>query len=108
MPTTTTQPKAEEPSKPACVPAPGRFSTFGGSLWGQWGWVLSLFLVTFAGKLWLIHRSGTPLPFWDQWDGEGSDVYIPYFQHHLSWANFFQPHNEHRIVFTRLCDLILL
>ncbi|MDB6109528.1 MAG: hypothetical protein JWR69_1278 [Pedosphaera sp.] len=92
----------------AAEPPPSRFAAAILSLRGHWGWLTSLFLIGLGAKLGLIHRFGTPLPFWDQWDGEGIDVYLPYFQQHLSWANFFEPHNEHRIVFTRLYDLALL
>jgi hypothetical protein len=106
--TTPTHPSEEKPSKVIHAAAPGRLGAFGRGLQGHWGWVVSLFLVTLGAKLWLIHRSGTPLPFLDQWNGEGIAVYFPYYQHHLSLSDLFQAHNEHRIVFTRLYDLALL
>jgi hypothetical protein len=55
----------------------------------------------------LIHRFGTPLPFWDQWE-EARVVYVPYFEGKLSLANLFEAHNEHRILFSRVYGLALL
>ena len=69
--------------------------------------MLSLFLVGLGAKLWLIHRSGTPLPIWDEWD-EARVVYLPYFEGRLSLADLFTAHCEHRIVFTRIYSLGLL
>ena len=74
---------------------------------GLWLWVLSLFLVGLGARLWLIHRFGTPLPFWDQWE-EVRVVYVPFFAEKLSLADLFSAHNEHRIFFTRIYALALL
>ena len=73
----------------------------------DWLWMLSLFLVGLGAKLWLIHRSGTPLPFWDQWE-EARVVYIPYFEGRLSLADLFAPSNEHRMFFNWFYALALL
>lgn len=70
-------------------------------------WVLSLLLVGLGARLWLIHRFGTPLPFWDQWE-EARVVYIPYFEGRLSLAELFSANNEHRMFFNRFYDLALL
>ncbi len=75
--------------------------------YSDWLWVLSIFLVGLGARLGLIERFGTPLPFWDQWD-EVRVVFVPYFQGKLSLPALFSPHNEHRILFTRLYDLALL
>jgi hypothetical protein len=72
-----------------------------------WLWVLSLFLVGLGARLWLIHKFGTPLPFWDQWE-EARVVYVPYFEGKLSLAELFAAHNEHRMFFNRFYDLVLL
>ncbi|EEF60138.1 hypothetical protein [Pedosphaera parvula] len=71
-------------------------------------WAVSLFLVSLGGKLWYILHYGSSLPYYDQWDGEAVDMYIPYFEHQLSLANLFTAHNEHRVFFTRIYDLALL
>ena len=72
-----------------------------------WLWMLSLFLVGVGARLWLIHRCGTSLPFWDQWE-EARVVYVPYFEGRLSLAELFAAHNEHRMFFNRFYDLALL
>jgi hypothetical protein len=68
----------------------------------------AVFLIAFGSRCWTIAAFGTDLPFWDQWDGEARDVFLPWFAHHLSWHDLASPHNEHRIVLTRLIDLGLL
>ncbi len=78
------------------------------NLRGHLGWMLSLVLIGAGAKLWLIQRSASPLPFLDQWDGEAAAVYVPYLEHQLSLKDLFSPNNEHRIVFTRLYNLLLL
>src|SRR4051794_26497816 len=95
------EPKAEEPSPIKRAPKPGGLASFGETRQGHLGWVASLFLVMLGAKLWLIQRSETPLPFWDQWDGEAITLSLPYFQHHLLLTNLFEPHNDHRIFFSR-------
>jgi hypothetical protein len=72
------------------------------------GWALSLLLVGAAAKLRLILRSGSPLPYLDQWPAEGIDVFWPWLRHQFKPGILFAPHNEHRIFFTRLCELGLL
>ena len=71
-------------------------------------WALSLFLLGLAFKLLLIGQCDNSLPFYDQWDGEGAELYIPYLEHQLTVADLFRPHNEHRIFWTRIYDLALL
>lgn len=72
-----------------------------------WLWMLSLFLVGLGARLLLVHRFGTSLPFWDQWD-EARVVYIPYFEGRLSLAELFSANNEHRMFFNRFYDLALM
>lgn len=72
-----------------------------------WLWLAGLFLAGFGAKLWLIHAFGTSLPFWDQWE-EARVVYVPFFEGKLTWADLISPHNEHRILLTRLYGLALL
>ncbi len=69
---------------------------------------LGLFLIIFGAKLLIIEKFGSDLPFGDQWDGEARAVYQPYFAGTLTFAHLFAPHNEHRIVFTKLLNLGLL
>jgi hypothetical protein len=69
---------------------------------------IGLFLIIFGAKLLVIEKFGSDLPFWDQWDAEGREIFVPYFDGNLTLAPFFAPHNEHRIAFTRLLNLGLL
>jgi hypothetical protein len=67
----------------------------------------ALFLVVFGARLWFIGRYGNALPFWDQWDGEASLLIKPWLEGTLAPASLLAPHNEHRIVLTRLLALAL-
>ncbi|MDB6065542.1 MAG: hypothetical protein JWR26_1750 [Pedosphaera sp.] len=82
-----------------------RFDALKQNLRDHFGWVLSLFLVGLGVKFWLIQSSGSPFPYWDEWEGEAIDVFIPWVQHQFSFMKLFQAHNEHRIVFTKVCEL---
>jgi hypothetical protein len=63
---------------------------------------LALFLVVLGLKLDVLGRAGSDLPNWDQWDAEGLHLYLPWAEHRLGPADFLRPHNEHRIVLTKL------
>lgn len=69
---------------------------------------LAVFLIAFGSRCWTIAAFGTDLPFWDQWDAEARELFLPWFSHHLAWSDLVRPHNEHRILLTRLIDLGLL
>lgn len=67
------------------------------------------FSLLFIGcKLWVIYYYGNATPFWDQWDGEGANLYNPFLNGTLSLKQLTHPHNEHRILTTRLLNLLLL
>jgi len=67
-------------------------------------WLLALFLVVLGAQLWVVQLYGSPLPMWDQWY-EADAFFRPWAEGHLTWRQFFEPFNEHRILFTRLLDL---
>jgi hypothetical protein len=71
----------------------------------RWLLLAGFALVVFSGKLWLVDRAGSDLPMWDQWDGESQGLLLPWVGHKLTAAHLFIPHNEHRIVLTRLTVL---
>lgn len=48
------------------------------------------------------------LPISDQWDSEGFLLIRPWIEGHLTWAQLFDTHNEHRIVTKRVLDLAIL
>ena len=75
-----------------------------------WPWLLALGAgaLVYAAKLQLISQYGSPVPFVDQWSGEGIGLYRPWLMGEYSLRELFAAHNEHRIVFTRLLDLLVL
>lgn len=67
--------------------------------------LLAIVLLIFGAKLWFIHAFGSPVPYWDQWDG---NVFLLWLDGSLTIEHLFSPHNEHRIVLSRLLSLGLL
>ena len=70
--------------------------------------LVAFFFIVVGAKLLLIANLGNPTPFWDQWDGEAAGLYLPYLLGNLGLEQLFASHNEHRIVVTRLYNLVLL
>ncbi|MCC7634070.1 hypothetical protein [Stenotrophomonas rhizophila] len=62
-------------------------------------------MVALLARLLYIQYFGTPMPFWDQWDGEGASVIKPLVGGTLQFGHLLTPHNEHRIFPTRLVAL---
>jgi len=58
-------------------------------------------------QLLLVARTGTDLPFQDQWDVEGRWLYPAWREGNLHATDLLRPHNEHRIVWTYGLDLVL-
>jgi len=65
-------------------------------------------IIIFIAKLILIEFYGNATPFWDQWDAEAAYLYKPWIEGELNWKYLLAPHNEHRILTTRLLALLLL
>ena len=65
-------------------------------------------LIVIGAKFWMIARYGNPTPAWDQLDDEGGFVFLKYLGGTLSWSDLLAPHNEHRLVSTRLWLLLWL
>ncbi|WP_221032952.1 hypothetical protein [Actomonas aquatica] len=67
-------------------------------------WVIwtGVVLLVIGAKLWLVDYAGSSVPRWDQIDAEGEVILRPWLNGELHAANFWQSHNEHRIVFTKL------
>jgi len=74
----------------------------------RWVQGIALLGLIIGARLWLISGYGSPLPIHDQWDAEASHLFKPWLEGHLTWADLFGPHNEHRIVLARLLALGLL
>lgn len=71
-------------------------------------WLLAVLAIVLGVKWALIGTLASPTPFWDQWDGEAANLYVPYLRGELGWRQLLAAHNEHRIFATRLLDLALL
>ena len=75
----------------------------------RWAWV-SLWI--FAGifilgvKWWLIDMLGVNVPFLDQWDAEGRNLYAAWQTGELTFSSLIAAHNEHRIITGRLWHLL--
>jgi hypothetical protein len=74
----------------------------------RWLEYLALFLIVVGARLWLVFLYGSPVPMMDQWDGEGATLFKPWLEGTLRLSDLFQPHNEHRILLSRLLALGLL
>ncbi len=66
-----------------------------------------LFCVVLGLKWATFDRFGSAMPDWDQWDAEAYYALIPWFEHDHFLRHLFTPHNEHRVVLTKLQNLAL-
>ncbi|MBE2215908.1 MAG: hypothetical protein IAE82_18695 [Opitutaceae bacterium] len=83
------------PATPQTAPWPFR----------RWVLALACFLAVFGARVWFVDRFGSDLPTWDQWGAEGESLLLPFEQGRLRLADLFIPHNEHRVVATKLLAL---
>jgi hypothetical protein len=67
---------------------------------------LSLFIFVFLSQYLIIDFYGVNIPYMDQWDAE-AELYIRYLNNTLSLSFLIEPHNEHRILLTRIFNLVL-
>ena len=70
--------------------------------------LMALGLVIVGFRLEWIRRYGLSLPFWDEWISVVPKLILPWLEGRLQLGDLFTPHNEHRIVFTRLLYLAQL
>src|SRR5437016_3472021 len=71
------------------------------------GWA-GFFLVIVGARLCLVADYGSSLPMYDQWDGEGATLFKPWRDGTLRLVDFVAPHNEHRMLPSKLLALGLL
>ena len=86
------------PANDPSIRVPGR-SWVRRAVWGL------LFLVALGARLAFMDSYATDLPYLDQWDVEGRDLYIPYAEGSLEPAALVRIFNAHRIFFTRITAL---
>ncbi len=67
--------------------------------------LLALFLLILGAKFCVMRACSSPLPFFDQWDGEGGNLLQPFLHGRLRLADIFAFHVQHRIALTRLLVL---
>ncbi len=66
-----------------------------------------LFLLIVTAKWATYDRYGSAMPDWDQWDAEAVHLLTPWLTHDHFLEHFFEPHNEHRVLLTKLQNLTL-
>ena len=66
-----------------------------------------LFSLIVTAKWATFDRFGSPMPDWDQWDAEAVELFIPWYGSDQFLTHLFNPHNEHRVVLTKLQNLTL-
>jgi len=69
--------------------------------------ILIFFLCIALVRAYFVSLYSSDIPFWDQWDLLRHTL-APWWNGHMQWASLFAPHNEHRIVWTRLISMGLL
>ena len=69
------------------------------------GFALGLFAFILGVRWAVFDRYGMTLPEWDQWDAEGLKLLAPWFNQDGFLSALFTPHNEHRVVLTKLLNL---
>lgn len=69
--------------------------------------LLATLLLVVTARLYLVETYAIPLPFWDQWDAEGDHLLRSWIEGRLHLHDLWQPHNEHRILPTRLLSLLI-
>lgn len=63
---------------------------------------LAAAVVTLGARWSMIERDGSPIPYLDQWFGEGIVIYRPAVWGTMSVEQLWMPHNGHRLVPSRL------
>lgn len=67
-----------------------------------------LFVLILSAKWATFDRYGSAMPDWDQWDAEAMEAFLPWFQRDNFLQHLFHPHNEHRVILTKLHNLALV
>ncbi|MDO8539352.1 MAG: hypothetical protein Q7S40_02845 [Opitutaceae bacterium] len=74
----------------------------------RFGMAAAILLIIWGARLAVIDRFGSDLPYWDQWEKEGLQTFLPWFERGELWRNLFSPHNEHRMAPTVALNFALL
>lgn len=82
------------------MPAPATARRFNSS----WFVLLIVSAIPAIVILALIFHYGVNVPYYDQWDCE-SRLFKKFWEHQLTWRDFWEQHNEHRMFFPKLIYL---
>jgi hypothetical protein len=69
-----------------------------------WAYIATFFVV-FAARLIVVLLYGVDTPYWDEWDAGAANLYAPFASGQLTLDALLAPHNEHRILTSRLIGL---
>jgi len=72
--------------------------------WFPWA---AVFTFVLAAQLALVAAAGTDVPYLDQWDVEGRQIYPAWVDGTWRPSDLLRPHSEHRIIWTRALDVAL-
>jgi hypothetical protein len=73
----------------------------------RWRAPLVVFVLVLAAQWVFVAGAGTDVPFHEQWDVEGRDMYPKVRDGTWAVGDLLRAHNEHRIAWTRALDLAL-
>lgn len=73
-----------------------------------WGLLLGFWAIFFGLRLYAASGLVSWAPYLDQWKADIYELLFRLDRHELSWSDLLSPHNEHRILPTRLLTLGLL
>src|SRR6516164_10938913 len=69
-------------------------------------WMMLAFALFLAAvRLAVIGWSAPLVPFWDEWPATADLILKPFHRGEVPWAAIWRPHNDHRIVLTRLWEI---
>jgi len=74
-------------------------------------WIALMASLVFCvlGSRWAtVYRFGSDIPEWDEWDAEAMHCFLPWEESRDVAKELWAPHNEHRIVPTKLLGLTLM
>lgn len=63
-------------------------------------------VATLCFKFTFIGAFAGPVPFWDEWDAQGLNLFLPYLDGRLGLLDWFAAHNEHRATSARVVWLL--
>ncbi|MEO6568742.1 MAG: hypothetical protein ABIO94_08250 [Opitutaceae bacterium] len=67
---------------------------------------LAFAVLLVGARLAVVGMCAPLVPFWDEWTATAAFILKPWNEfHHVAWSALWAPHNDHRIVLTRLWEI---